>query len=70
MVIAWVWGLGWLYQKGFHDFAGSGCVHLNGGTCALIGAIILGPRNSRFKNKTVQVLKEFEEASDSEIGRK
>lgn len=48
----WVWGGGWLAQMGFHDFAGSTCIHMVGGICALIGAKILGPRIGKFhKNK-------------------
>ena len=34
----WIWGGGWLAQLGFHDFAGSCCIHMVGGISALIGA--------------------------------
>ena len=44
----WTWGGGWLSQIGFHDFAGSNCIHMVGGICALIGAAILGPRIGKF----------------------
>ncbi len=44
----WVWGGGWLAQIGFHDFAGSTCIHMVGGICALIGAKLLGPRIGKF----------------------
>ncbi|MDO4284240.1 MAG: ammonium transporter [Eubacteriales bacterium] len=44
----WIWGGGWLSQLGFHDFAGSTAVHMVGGVCALIGAIILGPRIGKY----------------------
>ena len=44
----WTWGGGWLAQMGFHDFAGSNCIHMVGGISALIGAIILGPRIGKF----------------------
>lgn len=44
----WIWGGGWLAQLGFHDFAGSTAVHLCGGTAALIGAKILGPRIGKY----------------------
>ena len=44
----WIWGGGWLSQMGFHDFAGSTCIHLVGGIAAFIGAKILGPRIGKF----------------------
>lgn len=44
----WIWGGGWLSQLGFHDFAGSTAVHMVGGTAALVGAIILGPRIGKY----------------------
>ncbi len=54
----WVWGGGWLAQRGFHDFAGSTCIHMVGGICALIGAKILGPRIGKFtRDKNGKVTK-------------
>ncbi len=44
----WTWGGGWLANLGFHDFAGSNCIHMVGGIAALIGAAILGPRIGKF----------------------
>ena len=44
----WIWGGGWLAELGFHDFAGSTCVHMVGGVCACIGAAILGPRIGKY----------------------
>ncbi len=44
----WIWGGGWLSQLGFHDFAGSTCVHMVGGVAALIGAAFLGPRIGKY----------------------
>lgn len=47
----WIWGGGWLTNIGgtaFHDFAGSTVVHMVGGTAALIGAIVLGPRIGKY----------------------
>ncbi|MDY6938725.1 MAG: ammonium transporter [Cyanobacteriota bacterium] len=45
----WVWGpFGWLSQLDFRDFAGSTVVHSVGGTAALVGAWLLGPRWTQF----------------------
>ncbi|MBQ2692498.1 MAG: ammonium transporter, partial [Clostridia bacterium] len=44
----WIWGGGWLAAMGFHDFAGSTAVHMNGGVIALIGAALLGPRIGKY----------------------
>lgn len=52
----WTWGGGWLAQLGFHDFAGSNCIHMVGGICALIGAAMVGPRIGKFtKDKSGKV---------------
>jgi Amt family ammonium transporter len=45
----WTWGGGWLAQMGFHDFAGSTCIHMVGGISALIGAAFLGARIGKFE---------------------
>ncbi|MBQ1377589.1 MAG: adenylate cyclase, partial [Lachnospiraceae bacterium] len=47
----WIWGGGWLAQRGFHDFAGSCAIHMVGGISALIGAYLLGPRIGKFRRK-------------------
>jgi len=47
VVVHWVWGGGWLAQRGFLDFAGSNVVHTVGAVVALIGAWMLGPRANR-----------------------
>lgn len=50
---SWAWGSlfegkGWLKEMGFIDFAGSTVVHSVGAWCALVAAIIVGPRLGRF----------------------
>jgi Amt family ammonium transporter len=52
----WVWGGGWLQNlgriagigNGAVDFAGSGVVHMIGGSIALAGAIVIGPRIGKY----------------------
>lgn len=51
---SWEWGAGWLDQMGFSDFAGSTLVHSTGGWAALVGAIILGPRDGKYVNGQVR----------------
>jgi len=54
----WTWGGGWLAQMGFHDFAGSNCIHMVGGISALIGAALLGPRLGKFeKDESGKIVK-------------
>jgi Amt family ammonium transporter len=45
----WIWGGGWLGNMGFADFAGSTVVHTVGGMAALVGTIILKPREGKYK---------------------
>ncbi|GAB6042641.1 ammonium transporter [Endothiovibrio diazotrophicus] len=40
----WVWGGGWLADKGVLDFAGGTVVHINAGIAGLVSAIVLGKR--------------------------
>jgi Amt family ammonium transporter len=56
MLAGWVWGGGWIQNlgriaglgNGAVDFAGSGPVHMIGGSVALAGAIAIGARIGRF----------------------
>ena len=55
----WAWGGGWLstLTVPFHDFAGSTVVHMVGGICAMVGALILGPRIGKYgKNGKVNAI--------------
>ena len=43
-VCHWVWGGGWLGNKGILDFAGGTVVHINAGMAGLLAALLLGKR--------------------------
>jgi len=40
----WVWGGGWLADKGVLDFAGGTVVHINAGIAGLMAALVMGKR--------------------------
>ncbi len=40
----WVWGGGWLMEKGLLDFAGGTVVHVSAGISALVAALVMGRR--------------------------
>ena len=44
-VCHWVWGDGWLMDKGALDFAGGIVVHITAGVAALVAALMVGPRS-------------------------
>ncbi len=44
----WIWGGGWLTERGMQDFAGSTVVHLCGAAAALAGTLALGPRIGKY----------------------
>ena len=47
----WVWGGGWLFERGALDFAGGTVVHLSSGVSALVCAIVLGRRTGFGKDE-------------------
>lgn len=63
VIAAWTWGGGWLENLGFHDFAGSGPVHLGGGWAGMIGTILLGPRLGFFKSSN----NAFKKSKDNKV---
>jgi Amt family ammonium transporter len=60
----WVWGGGWLAQLGYRlgfghgavDYAGSGVVHLQGGSLAVITAWMIGPRIGKYLDGKPQAI--------------
>lgn len=61
VAVAWVWGGGWLNQKGYIDFSGSGVVHCTGAFSGLAGLLFVGPRYNRWDS--------FEDISDGQASR-
>jgi len=45
----WIWGGGWLAERGVWDFAGSTVVHSVGGWAGLAGILVLGPRIGKYR---------------------
>lgn len=43
-VCHWVWGGGWLAEKGILDFAGGLVVHITAGVGAMVAAVVMGSR--------------------------
>lgn len=43
-VCHWVWGGGWLGDRGLQDFAGGTVVHITAGVAAVVAALVMGPR--------------------------
>lgn len=49
LIVHWCWhSEGWLKDMGYIDFAGSGVVHMVGGTAGLFASIMIGSRSGRF----------------------
>ena len=43
----WAWD-GWLRRLGFIDHGGSAAIHLTGGLCAAVAAVLIGPRTGKY----------------------
>jgi Amt family ammonium transporter len=59
VVVGWCWGGGWLGDGsdaglGFHDFAGTGIVHMVGGMAGFVGAMTTGARYGLEKDPTTR----------------
>lgn len=67
VILSWTWGKGWLYNKGFHDFAGTGVIHLVGGTAAFWGALIVGERRAKQRAREARFNRVDVDINSSEI---
>jgi Amt family ammonium transporter len=57
VIVRWTWGGGFLSKLEplpYHDFAGSGVVHLCGGVAAFVGAIVVGPRAGLYDPENIR----------------
>lgn len=81
VVVSWTWGGGWLGDGsnpnnwGFHDFAGTGIVHMVGGVAGFVGAAVIGPRHGKEKDvarkRNITNEPEYEAIlSDATLGRR
>ena len=44
VIVHWTWGGGWLAEMEYHDFAGSGIIHMTGGSAGFVATAMIGPR--------------------------
>ena len=52
-VAHWVWGGGWMFDKGIMDFAGGAVVHVNAGFAALAATLAIGKRKGYGKRPMI-----------------
>ena len=52
-VAHWVWGGGWMFDKGIMDFAGGAVVHVNAGFAALAATLAIGTRKGYGKRPMI-----------------
>jgi Amt family ammonium transporter len=45
---SWAWRGGWLQRMGYFDVAGASVIHVAGGLCAAVAALMAGPRAGKY----------------------